>query len=334
MTRRVRVFVAGAAVVCIALFASPVAATTTPSPRALPGSRCTVFPANNYWHADVSRLPVNRMSATWLNSIGAGPGSTMHIHPDFGSSGDRKNPYGIPYAVESGKAKVRVTFDYADESDKGPYPMWPTMPVEGGLGSGGDMHALVVDAKTCTLYEVYNTRYDARRKVWSAGSGAIWKLTSNALRPNTWTSADAAGLPILPGLLRWDEVKAGHVDHAIRFTVPQTFGTPIWPARHRADTGSGPQYPPMGARFRLKANFPISSYGPQTQTVLKAMKKYGLVLADNGSAFFFQGAASNSWPDQLIADLKSIPANAFEAVDTLPMRVSANSAQVKAAYVR
>ena len=291
-------------------------------------------PANNYWHADISKLPVNRLSTTWLNSAGAGRTSTLHLHPDFGSSGDVRNPYGIPYVVENGKPKVKVTFDYADESDKVAYPLWPTMPVEGGLGSGGDMHAIVVDAATCTLFETWNTQYDARTKVWSAGSGATWKLKSNALRPNTWTSADAAGLPILPGLLRWDEVKAGRVDHAIRFTLPKTFGAPIWPARHQANSGSGAQYAPFGARFRLKASYPISRFGKQTQVVLKAMKKYGIVLADNGSAFYFQGAASNSWPDQLIGELKSVSANAFEAVNTLPMRVSPNSAQVKAAYVK
>jgi hypothetical protein len=305
-----------------------------PAPRALPGSRCTAFPANNYWHADISKLPVNRLSSTWLNSAGAGRTSTLHLHPDFGSSGDPRNPYGIPFVVESGKAKVKVTFDYADESDKVAYPLWPTMPIEGGLGSGGDMHAIVVDAATCMLYETWNTQYNATANTWSAGSGATWKLKSNALRPNTWTSADAAGLPILPGLLRWDEVKAGRDDHAIRFTLPKTFGTPIWPARHQANTGNGGQYPPFGARFRLKAAFRITGYSKQTQVVLAAMKKYGIVLADNGSAFFFQGAASNSWPGHLIDELKSVPANAFEAVNTLPMRVSANSAQVKPAYVR
>ncbi len=332
MQRRIVVALAAATVVTAALIAGPVGAATT-QPRPLPGSRCTAFPANNYWHADISRLPVNRLSATWLDGVGAGRTSTLHIHPDFGSSGDVKNPYGIPYVVESGKPKVAVSFDYADESDKVKYPLWPTMPIEGGLGNGGDMHAIVVDASTCTLYETWDTQYNADSMKWRAGSGATWKLKSNALRPNTWTSADAAGLPILPGLLRWDEVKAGRVDHAIRFTVPKTFGTPIWPARHQANTGNGAQYPPMGARFRLKASFPISSYGAQTQTVLKAMKKYGLVLADNGSSFFFQGAASNSWPDQLLNELKSIPANAFEAVNTLPMQVSPNSAQVKNAYI-
>lgn len=306
----------------------------TPPPRALPGSKCTAFPASNYWHADISKLPVARQSATWLTSMGAGRTSTLHLHPDFGSSGDPANPYGIPFVVESGRPRVAVTFDYADESNKTTYPLWPTMPIEGGLNSGGDMHAIVVDAKTCTLFEMWDTRYDANTNSWSAGSGAVWRLTSNALRPNGWTSADAAGLPILPGLLRWDEVRAGRVDHAIRFTAPKTFGAPLWPARHRADTGNSAAYPPMGARFRLKASYPISRFSPQTQVVLKAMKKYGIVLADNGSSFFFQGAASNSWPDALISQLKQVPANAFEAVNTAPMRVSANSGQVKAAYIK
>jgi hypothetical protein len=330
---RVVVPVAVIAATLAAALSGP-ASAVVPAPRLLPGSRCTAFPANNYWHADISRLPVNRLSTTWLNSAGAGRTSTLHLHPDFGPSGDLRNPYGIPYVVETGKPKVKVTFDYADESDKAAYPLWPTMPIEGGLGSGGDMHAVVVDAATCTLYETWNTQYNPRLNKWSAGSGATWKLKSNALRPNTWTSADAAGLPILPGLLRWDEVKAGRVDHAIRFTLPKTFGAPIWPARHQANTGAGTQYAPFGARFRLKASYPTSRFGKQTQVVLRAMKKYGIVLADNGSAFYFQGAATNSWPDPLISELKSVPANAFEAVNTLPMRVSANSAQVKAAYVR
>ena len=298
------------------------AAAAVPLPGA---SGCPVFPADNVWHADVSTLPVHPRSAAWLSSASAG---TKRLHPDFGSSDDPDVPYGIPFhVVPSSHAKVSVTFDYADESDPGPYPLGDDTPIEGGAGSGGDMHTVVVDKDTCTLYETWYTQRTASG--WTAGSGAIWDLRSNAQRPAGWTSADAAGLPILPGLLRPDELTAGVVDHAIRFTVARTDRSYVWPARHHAGHVSDPNVPPMGARFRLKASYDVGGFSSATRVVLAAMKKHGLLLADNGSDWFFQGAASNAWPETLIAELKSVPASAFEALDASSLMVSPDSAAAK-----
>jgi hypothetical protein len=296
---------------------SPVAAAT-----ALPlAGNCPVFPSDNVWNADVSQLPVDPHSAAWLASMNAG---STNLHPDFGSSGDPNAPYGIPYnVVTSAHAKVPVTFDYADESDPGPYPFGPDIQIEGGQGASGDRHAIMVDASTCTLYELYDALYSPGGS--TAGSGAIWDLRSDALRPATWTSADAAGLPIFPGLLRPEEVLAGVVTHAIRFTAVHTQKAFIWPARHQAGDTTSPNVPPMGARFRLKMSFDISHFAPATQVVLRAMQHYGLILADNGSNWYFQGAASNSWGDQLIAELKQVPASAFEAVDESSLMSDPNS---------
>jgi hypothetical protein len=294
---------------------------------ALPGTACPVFPANNVWHADVSSLPVHPRSAAWLASASA---SSKRLHPDFGPSGDPRVPYGIPYqVVPSSHAKVNVAFDYADESDRVPYPLGPDTPIEGGAGSGGDMHTVVVDTGTCRLYETWYTQHTASG--WTAGSGATWSLTSDAMRPAGWTSADAAGLPILPGLLRLDEVQAGHVDHAIRFTVARTDRSYLWPARHQAGSTNDANLPPMGARFRLKASYNTSGVRADTRTVLAAMKTYGLLLADNGSDWFFQGSADNNWPSGLLDQLKAVPASAFEAVDESSLMVSPDSAAVRAA---
>jgi hypothetical protein len=298
----------------------PILASTATSAY-LPGTSCPVFPADDVWHADVSSLPVAARSAQWLSHMQA---STRNLHPDFGPSGGY--PYGIPFTVVAGShAKVSVTFDYADESDAGPYPLGSDTQVEGGPGAGGDRHALVVDSSTCTLYETWNTQGSGSS--WTAGSGAIWHLGSNALRPAGWTSADAAGLPILPGLLRYDEVAAGNVDHAIRFTTNLTSTGYLWPARHQAGSTSDPSYPPMGAWFRLKASYPTTGLAPQTVTVINAMKKHGLVLADNGSPWYFQGTADNAWPDTLISQLKAIPASAFEAVDVSSLQDAPSSGQ-------
>ena len=300
----------------LVLAAAPASAAPVPGAPA-----CPVFPNDNVWRADVSRLPVHARSANWLASASA---STRRLHPDFGASGDPAVPYGIPYhVVSSSHAKVNVTFDYADESDRGPYPLGDDTPIEGGAGSGGDMHTVVVDKDTCTLYETWYTQKTPSG--WTAGSGAIWSLKSNAQRPDGWTSADAAGLPILPGLLRYDEVVAGSVDHAIRFTVARTDRSYVWPARHHAAAASDPNLPPMGARFRLKASYPISSFRADTQVVLRAMKKHGLMLADNGSNWYFQGAATNAWPDAFVSELKQVPASAFEAVDASSLMISPDS---------
>ena len=299
------------------------AAGGTAASRALPGSDCPVFPASSYWHADVRGLPVHPRSAAWLAHMSP----TRRLHPDFGPSyGAQPVPYGIPLPlVGAGHPKVAVSFDYADESDPVRYPLGADTRIEGGSNADGDRHAVVVDTSTCRLYETWSTRSRSGR--WTAGSGATWSLTSNRLRPQGWTSADAAGLPILPGLLRYAEVRSGTVDHAIRFTTDVTDRRHVWPARHDAGSVSDPAYPPMGARFRLKASFATGRYRADTRAVLRAMKRYGLVLADNGSPWYFQGTADDRWPSGLLDQLKTIPASAFEAVDTAPLRIRPGSAR-------
>ena len=297
---------------------------STPTSALLPGTSCRAFPADNVWHADVSRLPVNARSAQWISHMSP----SRNLHPDFGPSfGAQPLPYGIPITVVRGAARVAVSFGYPAESDRVRYPLSASTLLEGGMkatsSTGGDRHAIVVDAATCQLFETWDTHL--YKSGWYAGSGAVWSLTSDALRPADWTSADAAGLPILPGLLRYDEVVAGHVDHAIRFTTNVTDRTYVWPARHQAGSVSDRTYPPMGARFRLKASYDISRYPAAAQVVLRAMKTYGLVLADNGSPWFFQGTADTRWTGAFIDSLRSIPASAFEAVDTSSLQISSSS---------
>ena len=283
------------------------------------GAGCPLFPADNVWHADVSRLPVHSRSADWINSMG---GPTRRLHPDFGPNGDEA-PYGIPYSVVPGSTpKAAVTFDYDDESDRGPYPFGPATPTEGG----SDRHALVVDKDACVLYELFAADWNGGHP--TAGSGAIWDLRSHALRPSGWTSADAAGLPILPGLLRRDEVAAGHVDHAIRLTASQTDKSFLWPARHQAGQTVNPSLPPMGAWFRLKAGFDMSRFRPDTQVVLRAMQRHGLILADNGSNWYFTGTSEPGWDTDLLDELKTITAGTFEAVNTSSLMADPNSGRV------
>ncbi|MET1058672.1 MAG: hypothetical protein ABWX84_03695 [Nocardioides sp.] len=304
--------------------ATPAPGSGAVAPRPVAGTSCQVFPADNWWKADVAGLPVDARSDAWL--------SRMHterdLHPDFGPSYGDGPDYGIPVTVVGGShRKVPVRFDYRSESDRERYPLGADTRVEGGRGSAGDRHTVVIDKADCKLYETWLTRVRDGR--WRAGSGATWKLSSNKLRPNGWTSADAAGLPILPGLLRWNEVSAGKVNHAIRFTTDATAAAHVWPARHDAGSGSATRLPPMGARFRLRSSYDASGLGAHARTVVKAMKTYGLVLADNGSPWFFQGERNAHWPDRLISDLKQIPASAFVAVDTSSLRVSAGSAAVR-----
>jgi hypothetical protein len=283
---------------------------------------CDVFPGNNYWNTDITDLKVARHNRAWMSHMS--PGS--RLHPDFGPSyGAQPVAYGIPINVVDGShPKVPVTFEYSGESDHVRYPLGSDTAIEGGRSSAGDRHAVVVDSSTCRLYETWATRTSGGR--WTAGSGATWSLTSNKLRHNGWTSADAAGLPILPGLLRYREVEVtGKVDHAIRFTTNITQRQHVWPARHDAGSTSNPAYPPMGARFRLKASFSLTGYRHDTVVVLRAMKKNGLVLADNGSPWYFQGSATSRWPAGLLDELKSIPASAFEALDTRPLMISPDS---------
>jgi hypothetical protein len=303
------------------------AGTSHPHARAhtIPGTTCTVFPADNVWHAKINKLPVDPHSTQWVGNIGRGD----NLHPDFGPSyGAQPVPYGIPVTVVSGShPKVHVKFLYSPESDHVGYPLGADTKIEGGKNAGGDRHAIMVDKATCRLYETWLTR--KKDGHWTAGSGATWSLNSDTLRHNRWTSADAAGLAILPGLVRWDEVKSGLVDHAIRFTAPYTSRHYLWPARHEAGNKKSLAYPPMGARFRLKAAFSEKGYSHYAKVVIQAMKTYGLILADNGSSWYFQGDASRGWPDNLISQLKSIPARDFVAVDESSLMISPNSAQAR-----
>ncbi len=288
------------------------------------GTRCAPFPADNWWRADVRGLPVHPRSRQWLSHMSR----RVDLHPDFGPSyGDGPN-YGIPVTVVGrGHRRVKVRFQYASESDKVRYPLGKDTRIEGGRRSDGDRHAIVVDKSTCRLYETFATRKTGSG--WRAGSGAVWSLRSNKLRPDGWTSADAAGLPILPGLLRWNEVRRDRIDHAIRFTTDVTSRHHLWPARHDAGSRGSRAYPPMGARFRLRPSWSASGLSVHAQRVVRAMKTYGLVLADNGSPWFFQGEQNAAWPDRLIEDLKTIPASAFVAVDTSSLRISRDSAAVR-----
>jgi hypothetical protein len=288
----------------------------SPAKRPVKGTHCPTFPADNYWHADVSRLPVDPRGKKWLSHMDTG----VDLHPDFGSSFGNGPNYGIPITVvKHSHRRVRVHFQYASESDKVRYPLGKDTRIEGG----SDRHAIVVDKGTCKLFETFATR--KKNGKWHAGSGAVWSLESNKLRPNGWTSADAAGLPILPGLLRWNEVKHHDIDHAIRFTTPVTSSHHLWPARHDAGSTHTWSYPPMGARFRLRASYHPTGLGPDAMAVVDAMKKYGLVLADNGSPWYFQGERNSHWPNRLLDQLKEIPAKKFVAVDTSSLKVSNNS---------
>lgn len=314
----------GASIVTAPVGAAPVAANANPARQAsgtsvsgtVPGTNCPLFPANNYWRTPIRDAKVHRRSKRWVRAIGGGK-----LHPDFGPSfGEQAIPYGIPFnVVRNAHVTARVTFDYDDESDHVRYPLGSDIVLEGGPGADGDRHAIIVNADTCTLYETWAT--ERRGSRWHAGSGAVWDLRSNALRPREWTSADAAGLPILPGLLRYDEVRAGKVKHAIRFTAPVTRDRFIWPARHRAGATDSAGYPPMGARFRLKKSFSLVGWSRDARVVLKAMKRFGLVLADNGAAWYFQGTSDERWPVALVSELKQIPARSFVAVATAGMKI-------------
>lgn len=277
---------------------TPISSTTLPQ---IGG--CTIFDAQNAWNQDISSLPLHKNSATYIASISA----TRGLHPDFGED----QSYGIPFVVvPQSQPLVPITFTaYGDESDSGPYPIPNNAPVE-----AGDGHVLVVQSGSCKLYEMYNAHKNSGVG-WSADSGAVWDLSSNALRPEGWTSADAAGLPIVPGLVRYDEVASGVIHHAIRFTAPRTQNAYIHPATHQAGKNDA-SLPPMGLRVRLKADYDISKLTGQARVIAQAMKTYGMILADNGSSWYFQGATDPRWKDDELNELKNIPGGAFEAVDT------------------
>jgi hypothetical protein len=308
--------------ICGAVIISMVFAVSAAASPTIAG--CAVFPDDNIWNAPISGLPVDANSQSYITTIGASNG----LHADFGSGTWNGGPIGIPYTTVSGsQTKVRIVFDYADESDPGPYPIPSNAPIEGGSQSTGDRHVLVVDTDNCILYELYSA-YPQSDGSWQAGSGAVFSFRSNALRPASWTSADAAGLPILPGLVRYDEVASGEIKHAVRFTAPQTRNAYIWPARHRASSLTGQQYPPMGQRFRLKAGFDISGFSRDTKVILAALKKYGMILADNGSSWFISGAPDSRWNNDVLRELSRVTGSAFEAVDESSIMVNPNSGQV------
>jgi hypothetical protein len=265
------------------------------------------------------------MSANYVNSVGA----AKKMHADFGSGEWDGGPIGIPYTVvPSGQPGVNITFDYADESEPGPYPIPADAPIEGGPSSDGDRHVLVVEDGSCRLYEVF-AAYPDGAGGWTAGSGAVWDLGSNAFRPDGWTSADAAGMPILPGLVRYDEVAAGHIDHAIRMTVPKTQKAYVWPARHRASSNTDPNLPPMGTWFRLRADFDISGFPAEAQVILQALKTHGAIVADNGSSWYISGAPDERWNNDALHTLGRVPGSAFEAVDVSSIIVDPNSGEAR-----
>ena len=275
---------------------------------------CPIYADDDVWHSNISQMPVHPMSEAWIANMG---GASRLIHPDFGG------PYGYQLqVVDNATPKTRIAFDYADESDQVAYPFTASTPIE----PASDAHAFMLNKDTCVLYELFDASWNGGTP--RAGSGAVFDLKTHALRPAGWTSADAAGLAIWPGVLRYDELARGFIDHAIRFTAQRTDRSYVWPARHQAGAASDPTLPPMGARFRLRNDFPMGGFSPQTQVVLMAMKMYGLIVADNGSNWFFQGQVSGSWSDQLISELKRVPAGAFEAVDASSLMLDPNSGQV------
>lgn len=274
-------------------------------------SRLQVFPSDNPWNQPVDDLPVHPNSANLLASIGLDTG----LHPDFGTVWEGA-PIGIPFnIVDDRTPRSLVEFDYADESDPGPYPIPENPLIEGGPDGDGDRHILMLDIGRRKLYELF---YAVRgEKGWTAGSGAIWDLTSNELRPPGWTSADAAGLPIFPGLVRYDEVvERGEIRHALRFTVERSRRAYILPATHFASSSTDPNRPPMGLRVRLKAGFDISGFTPNVQVILRAMKTYGMIVADNGSNWFVSGAPDPRWDDDELRQLRQVKGRDFEAVYT------------------
>lgn len=289
-----------------------------------PGSACPYFPADNIWNTRVDSLPLDPRSAAYIVSIGPDNG----LHPDFGAGLWNGGPIGIPFVpVPASQPLVEITFDYDDESDPGPYPIPTDAPIEGGPDSDGDRHILVLRNGDCHLFETWNT-WPMPDGSWTAGSGAIFDLTSNSLRPAGWTSADAAGLPILPGLVNYDEVASGRIDHALRFTAPRTRRAYVWPARHYASSATDPNLPPMGQRFRLRADFDVTGFSPTNQVILRALQEYGMILADNGSAWFLSGVPDERWSnDDLRALRNGVHGSDFQAVDVSGLMVDPNSGQ-------
>lgn len=304
MRRRLLIPLAGAA----AAIAVPALVSAHPLPGA---PQCQIFPPNNPWNQRVDRLPVASDSAQLITSIGLG----KPVHPDFGTV-YAGAPNGIPFTIVSSRTRrVPVHFQYAAESDHGPYPIPRNAAIEGGPRSSGDRHVILIDRTTCRDYELFSAYAHRGGAYWTAGSGAVFDLSSNRLRPAGWTSADAAGLPIFPGLARYDEVARGSIDHALRFTAPCTAPRYVYPARHQASTCSG-FYPPMGLRVRLKASVEVSGLPYQARVVATALKRYGMILADNGSPWYISGAPNPRWKDDALHQLGRLSGADFEVVDT------------------
>ena len=305
-----RVTGGAAAAVAAALVVLAGSAGGAPVPEA-PG--CELFPPSNHWNQRVDDLPVHRRSGEIVRSIGRGD----HLHPDFGSGTWDGGPIGIPYTSVSGEQRrVPVSFRYDDESDPGPYPIPRDAPIEGGPRSDGDRHVLVVDRDACTLYELFDAHPIDGGDRWRAGSGATWDLDSNAQRPAGWTSADAAGLPILPGLARYDEVRSGEIDHALRVTVERTRRHYVYPASHYASDLMSRNLPSMGQRLRLRPGYDISGFPYQARVVLRALKRYGMIVADNGSDWYVSGAPDPGWDNDALHVLQEVEGRAFQVVNT------------------
>jgi hypothetical protein len=314
MRRRVTAYAKTARLVLIA-FALLALGGSAQALRLPAAPRCPVFPASNPWNQRVDRLPVAADSDAMVASVGRDD----RMHADFGSGLWNGGPIGIPFTVVRGtQQKVRVQFEYADESDRGPYPITRNVKIEGGRASEGDRHAIILDRDNCRLYELF-ALYPSGSG-WRAGSGAIWNLRSNRLRPAGWTSADAAGLPIFPGLARYDEVARGRIDHALRVTVQRTRRAYVHPARHFASDATDAALPPMGLRFRLKSSFDSRPFPRQARIVLEALKRYGMIVADNGSDWYISGAPDRRWSNEQLHTLHRVPGSAFEVVDTTSLR--------------
>jgi hypothetical protein len=285
--------------------------TIFPAPPPGTAANAPSLPSEAAWNQDISRAPVAPNSAATIAYINSHGGDLLH--PDFGSP----RAYGFPYAVVSaGQAKLPVHYTaYGDESDPGPFPVPRRAPVEGGNDSDGDRHVIVVDRSSCTLYELYRAFFKGGGGAhWNADSGTRWDLRSSARRPDSWTSADAAGLPIFPGLVRYDEVATGHLDHAIRVTFDSTRDAWVHPASHCAGDTADPSAPAMGTRLRLKAGYGLGGFSGGARTIAEALKRYGMIVADNGSNWYFSGSSDRRWDDENLNQLKRIPGSAFQVV--------------------
>jgi hypothetical protein len=299
-----------AAAVCAVVLSSAGGSAARPPPTA---PKCSLFPPDNHWNLRVDRLPRHPNSDAIVSSIGLDD----HVHADFGSGLWDGGPIGIPFAtVGRGQPRVPVEFEYASESDGRRYPLPRRVPIEGGQGADGDRHVIVVDRSRCRLFELFAAYPEDDGTRWRAGSGAIWNLRSNRMRPRGWTSADAAGLPILPGLARYDEVRRGRIDHALRFTASRTRRAFVYPARHFASSLTDPSLPAMGQRLRLRRGFDISGFPRQSRIVLTTLKRYGMILADNGSSWYLSGAPNAGWDNDDLHSLHRVPGSAFEVVDS------------------